>query len=164
MQRLSAKGTSFAKRLVPTVWFGGVAVWVVLGLVVAFGNRQWHIAMIAVGMGTVMSLGGYYIARTFLFDLVDEVLDDGNELVVRKNGQEDRIPVINIVNVNYERWINPQRITLTLREPCLFGDEVTFAPPPRSFSRRSPIPDELIKRIEDAKEAHRSADQTSSAS
>ena len=95
------------------------------------------------------------MVRMFVFDLVDEVWDDGNHLIVRNGKQEERIPLSTIMNVNYMR-ANPPRITLTLRKPCHFGNEITFSPVTRNmwfkpFSK-NPIVQELIERIDAARQ------------
>jgi len=97
----------------------------------------------------VLAVFGYVIMRKFVFDLVDEVWDAGDELVVRNRNQEERIPLSDVINVSYAPFQNPPRVTLTLRRPCRFGKEVAFSAPIslNPFSR-SPIVDELIERID----------------
>ena len=43
---------------------------------------------------------GYFMFRRLVFDLVDEVWDDGNALVVRNGSQEERIALTDIKNVS----------------------------------------------------------------
>lgn len=97
---------------------------------------------------------GYFLFRRLLFDLMDEVYDSGDALVVRNNDQEDRIALTNITNVSYSQFVNPPRVTLSLREKCRFGDQVTFSPPTYlKFDLFAPNPmiEDLIKRIEAAR-------------
>jgi hypothetical protein len=90
-----------------------------------------------------------------LFDLVDEVWDDGDALVVRNAGTEQRVPLRNIINIGYSLLTNPERVTLTLRDAGPLGREVTFMPMRRPFSfrwlSRNPIIDELIERVDRAR-------------
>ena len=58
---------------------------------------------------------GYFIMKKLVFDLVDEVWDDGDALVVKNRGQEERIALADIKNVSYSPFVNPPRVTLSLR-------------------------------------------------
>jgi len=91
--------------------------------------------------------------KRLIFDLVDEVLDAGDALIVRNRGQEDRIALSDITNVNYTPLVSPPRVTLSLRRASVFGAEVTFCAPTRfvPFSS-SPVINELIQRIDAARQ------------
>ena len=150
MKRISSKLTFLYKRVIPVFWFGFIAVF--LGSVVLDhrGPRPPLIPFLIVPVA--MAVFGYALFRKLLFDLVDEVWDDGDALVVKNSGTEERVPLKNIVNVGFSTMINPERVTLTLREPGRFGKEITFSPP-RRFLRfaRSPIIGELIERVDRAR-------------
>jgi hypothetical protein len=102
-----------------------------------------------------MAIVGYILFRRLLFDLVDEVWDDGEDLIVKNAGVEGRVPLRGIINVGYSSLTNPERVTLTLRDAGPFGKEITFMPLPRPFSfrwlSRNPIIDELIERVDQAR-------------
>jgi hypothetical protein len=87
--------------------------------------------------------------KYLIFDLVDEVWDGGSELVVKNKGMEDRILLSDIMNISSTVLVSPPRVTLTLRRPSIFGNEITFSPPISlvPFSK-SPIVDELIQRVD----------------
>ena len=93
--------------------------------------------------------------KKLIFDLVDEVFDDGDALLVKNGGREDRIALSDVKNVSYSPLINPPRVTLSLRKRSFFGDKVSFCAPVRfiPFSTH-PIIDELIERIDAAREGH----------
>jgi hypothetical protein len=103
----------------------------------------------------VMAVIGYALFRRLLFDLVDEVWDNGDALIVRNASVEERVPLRNIINIGYSLLTNPERVTLTLRNAGPFGKEITFMPLPRPFSfrwlSRNPIIDELIERVDQAR-------------
>ena len=88
----------------------------------------------------VMAIIGYLFAKMNNQGLVDEVYDCGNHLLVQKHGEEDRIPLANIMNVNFN--VKPARITLTLATPGKFGTQISFAPPPQVYI--SPVPENEI--------------------
>ncbi len=97
----------------------------------------------------VMAIFGYIIMKKMVFDLVDEVWDAGDELVVKDKGAEEHIPLSDIMNISYSMFTNPQRVTLMLRRPSQFGQEISFVPPARVYPFwRSPIVDELIQRVD----------------
>ena len=87
--------------------------------------------------------------KKIVFDLADEVTDCGDFLVVRFADIQERIALSNIMNISYSVMMNPPRVTLTLREACCFGKEVSFSPPISwvPFSK-SPVITELIERVD----------------
>jgi hypothetical protein len=92
-----------------------------------------------------------FVLYRFFHDIVDEMWDDGNALVAKNKGQQVRIPLADIINVNYSLITNPPRVTLTLRNPTQFGKEVTFIvkrPFTLNFSMRNAVIDDLIQRID----------------
>jgi hypothetical protein len=100
----------------------------------------------------LMAAVGYVLFRKLLFDLVDEVWDSGDELVVKNAGVEERIALKDIINIGFSTMTNPERVTLTVREPSRFGKEITFSPPRRFITfARSPIINELIERVDQAR-------------
>jgi len=100
----------------------------------------------------VMIIAAFVVFKKLLFDLVDEVCDDGDALVVRNKHQEERIPLSQIINVSDSFLTSPPRITLTMREATRFGKNITFMPPVRVFSfSRNPMVSDLIERIDQAR-------------
>ena len=97
---------------------------------------------------------GYLMMKKLVFDLVDEVWDRGDALLVRNGRKDEVIPLSAIMNVSYITIQSPKRVTLTLREPCRFGREVSFMPPAMPVWKpfaKSPIIEELIARIDAAR-------------
>jgi hypothetical protein len=104
-------------------------------------------------MPAIMMGFGYFVMQRLVFDLVDEVWDDGDTLVVKNRGQEQRIALTDVKNVSYSPWVNPPRVTLLLRRPTIFGHQVVFCAPLRfvPFASNSTI-DDLIDRIDAARQ------------
>jgi len=143
---ISSRMTFYSKRVFPVVWFGFLGVFVFAALAASRG-RGFQPAFLLIPL--LMAVFGYFLMKKLVFDLVDEVWDDGTELVVKNRGQVERIALSNIMNVSYMTASNPPRVTLTLRNPGPFGKEVTFSPPLRWVPfARSPIVDQLIERID----------------
>jgi len=111
IQRISSRVTFLYKRVFPIVSLGFFVVFLTLPVAVGDASPEFIIVPLAI------LVVGSIIIKKFAFDLVDEVWDAGDALIVRNRNQEDRIPLSSIVNVSYSPWINPPRVTLTLRAP-----------------------------------------------
>ena len=153
MQRISSRMTFFYKRVFPIIWFGFLALF--MGIPFAkslFGGSVSGPSIEAFIVPVIMMVVGYLTMKKFVFDLVDEVLDAGDALVIRNGHLEERVALSEIMNVSYSPFMNPPRVTLSLRNPSMFGDRVSFCAPVSLLPRStSPIIDELIKRIDAAR-------------
>jgi hypothetical protein len=90
--------------------------------------------------------------KKLVFDLVDEVWDDGHALIVKNGGRDERVAFSDIKNVNYSPYVNPPRVTLSLRRLTAFGDQITFCAPVRFIPlTASPVIAALIDRIDQAR-------------
>ena len=101
MSRISSmKATFFYKRIFPFLWFGGLLLIVAFGLLSPSRDSQAsNIPFLIVP--ALMGVFGYRFMQKMVFCLADEVLDAGDALVVRNGGQEERISLSDIKNVNY---------------------------------------------------------------
>ena len=152
MRRISSGMTFFYKRIFPIIWFGFLALFMAAPFVAPMiGGSTSPMAFL---IAPIMMIVGYFSMKKLVFDLVDEVLDDGDALVIKNGHREERVALSDITNVGYSQYMNPPRITLSLRIPSQFGDRVTFCAPVSllPFST-TPIVDELIKRIDAARTA-----------
>jgi hypothetical protein len=155
---ISSKMTYFYKRIFPVLWFGFLAFFVLMAVPASFAvsktpNKTLVILPFLV-VPAMMAGFGFFLFRSLIFDLADEVTDEGTALNVRKGDVVARIRLADIINVNSTMLVNPPRITLTLRQPCALGDRVSFLPPARfrffpGFSIH-PIAEDLIRRIDAA--------------
>jgi len=153
-RRVSSRQTFLLKRVFPLLWFGVSAVVLVAAL--TLGRRGAHPPPLLFGLFPALILFGvgYVVVRRLVSDLADEVYDEGDALRVRYGAEEERIPLENISNVSYTAFVNPPRVTLTLRQPGRFGREVTFSPLQNvwhSLSGRNPLVLELIERVDAAR-------------
>ncbi len=102
-----------------------------------------------IAIPAIMVVFGHIAMKRLVFSLVDEVWDAGDQLIVKNQRDEARIPLSDISNVSESSFTNPPRITLTLRQPCQFGSEITFSPPGHLLPfAKNPIAAELIQRID----------------
>jgi len=154
MRLISSKMTFFNKRVFPAIWFGFLAVFIGLALFSGAGRNPASLLPVLIAPA-IMIVFGYVIMKKLVFDLADEVWDDGDSLVVKNGGQEQRIALSDIKNVSYSPFVNPPRVTLSLRRPTVFGDEIAFSAPLRlvPFSK-SPVITDLIERVDQARSKH----------
>jgi len=162
MRRLSASSTAFYKRIFPAFWFGFLAVFLTVG---AWGFAHSNAPIdpgraIPFLVGPVfMAAFGFFLFRQLVFDLMDEVWLDGDQLLVKNRHQQTRVALADVVNVNATIMTNPRRITLMLRTDSRFGRNITFMPASgRGFLgafRMDPIATELIGRIDAIRQGRR---------
>ena len=155
MKRISSPTTFFYKRVLPSLVFGSLILFMAFA---ALG--EWSIgrtpAPSAFLPAVLFAITGFLVFKRMIFDLVDEVWDAGDMLIVRNKGQEDQVLLSEITNVSHSDFAYPQRVTLSLRAKGLFGEKITFCAPPNSFRfAPAPIIDELIKRADDARRRKR---------
>jgi hypothetical protein len=152
MRRISSRATFFNKRIFPVVWFGFLALFIALPFLV--GQRHNSPPLIPfLLIPVIMAVVGFFMMKKLVFDLADEVWDDGDSLVVKNAGQEQRIPLADIKNVSYSPYMNLPRVTLLLRRPTVFGGQIAFAAPVRFVPfATSPIISDLIDRIDAARQ------------
>ncbi|MFK3649066.1 hypothetical protein ACI2IY_11605 [Lysobacter enzymogenes] len=143
MRRISSSATVWHKRGFPLIWFGLLAVY----FFAAVQHRPLQIVPLVIA--PAMMLFGYFVMRAYLWDLADEVLDDGDRLVIRKGALEQTVSLRDVAKVWVTRNSDPTRLTLVLAAPGVFGDKIVFAP---AFAAASLIPfsrHPLAKELED---------------
>jgi len=152
-KRISSRNTFFQKKVLPPLLFGVLALGVVVPLVATRGSPNappWPVFVVPAAVMVVI----YAVLKKLVFDLADEVIDEGDALRVRFGPEEERIPLEQIINVSYAGLTNPPRITLTLRNAGRFGREVTFSPQQSFLSplfRPNPLVSDLIERVDAAR-------------
>jgi hypothetical protein len=145
MRQLSSSSTWWHKKAFPMIWFGFLG-FMMLIMLPSVLQEQTPAPIILIPLG--LAIFGFFLLRLLVWPLVDEVYLDSDDVVVRNKGEEDRFPFSNVINVQGSEYTNPERITLNLKQPCLFGDEIKFMPPPRWLAYgKHPLANELIRRI-----------------
>jgi hypothetical protein len=149
MRKISTSLTVVNKRVLPGFVFGMLAFLFCLAIRDVMAGRAPLLILVVLFLVTLFV---YALMRLFIFDLMDEVFLDGDDLVVRNRGDEARIPLSHVTNVSATILTNPGRITLTLSELSIFGRKITFSPLHRwwQFSRH-PLAKELMLRAQEAR-------------
>jgi hypothetical protein len=152
---ISSKQTFFTKRIFPAIWLGGVVLFLVFGTAANGLHEPTPDNIVFMVVPVFMLVFGLLLFRKLVWDLADEVQDAGSYLLVRKGAIEKRIPLSDILNVSMNQLTNPKRLTLRLRTPCEWGDEVAFIPKMAGFRlnpfARNPVAEDLMKRVDQAR-------------
>lgn len=151
MKKLSSKSTFFLKRVFPAIWFGFIIFFVLTTLFAGQNNKMSDMIMISIS-AIFMAAIGYFMMKYLVFDLMDEVYDEGLSLLFKNHGKTVRVNLSDIKNVSYTVVLNPPRVTINLRHKTEFGDELSFSPPASliPFRKNKEIV-ELIDRIDNAR-------------
>jgi len=154
MRRLSSSSTFFYKWVFPLIWLG------LVGFVFVMGFFSPHIRQypppdpVIVAMPIIMLFAGFFLFRRLLGGLADEVMLDGDTLIVKKGDEQLRIALAEVINVNSLSAVNPRRISLRLRNSTRLGRDIDFIPAGRrpfrllGMTRLDPLAEELIDRID----------------
>ena len=152
MRPVSSKMTFFYKRVFPVIWFGVLLLLFVFGLSSLFGLFSAPPSLPFLIVVLLMAVFGYWFMKKVMFNLADGVLDAGDALVVRSGGQEERIALSDIKNVNYSPYMYPPQVTLSVRRRTVFGDTITFCAPVSMMPLwSSPVILDLIDRVDAAR-------------
>ncbi len=154
MTRLNSRATFINKRAFPVVWFGGILLFTAIAISIVVVEQTVASLVFCLAFlpfGAIFAGFGYVVMRWLILGLADEVWDDGDALVVRDRGREERIPLAEIANVDYAGYCNPPRVTLHLRRPSALGGKVAFIPRLRLLPFRMPLEiRELMARVDAA--------------
>ena len=140
-KQISSDATVFWKYIFPGVWIlltGSGAV------VCLFQVAKEPTAALFVVIWLAVSSYLIWFARRLKVVSIDE-----RTLFVSAGRREIQIPISNLERVKENFWANPKIITLTLKQPCEFGEKVVFVPTPFFFAafRSHPTVEHIRKLI-----------------
>src|SRR5574340_1612845 len=127
MKKLTSNATFFHKRVFPLIWFGFLGVFLCVGLISIASEKGPGVMFLVIPI--VMAIFGYCLMTKLVWDLIDEVYDEGKRLLFRNEKQEVRVNLKDIKNVSYSTMTDPPRVTLNIRYKTPLGNELTFSPP-----------------------------------
>ncbi len=143
--------TSLFKFVLPLIWFSfvGYALWDRIQNPPENAPPDVHIQLI--GLPLVFLMAGLLYFRFRVWDLVDEVFDNGRFLEFHSRGKVQKVPLDQIVNVSSNQT-GPERVTVQTREPGPLGNKLVFTPKMRfsPFSENAYVND-LIRRVDNAR-------------
>jgi hypothetical protein len=147
MKQISG-ATFYFKKLFPTVWFGFLAIFLATSLLSGATSESFMFLVVPI----FMAVFGFALFKKMIWDLADEVYDEGETLLFRKSGKEQRVHLRDIINISYAQMNSPERVVLQVRSEGAIGKELAFNPPMRfnPFSK-NPIITDLIERVDRAR-------------
>lgn len=152
MKKLSSRSTFFYKRIFPVIWFGFIGLFLFSALYADRRHSNSGADVMLFIVPVLMTVIGYFIMKNLVFDLIDEVYDEGASLLFKNNGKTVRVNLTDIKNVSYSVMVNPPRVTISLRHKTEFGDELSFSPPGSLIPfKKNPDITDLINRIDRAR-------------
>ena len=147
MKKISGS-TFYFKKFFPSLWFGFLAFFLITSLTSGATNESMMFLIAPI----FMAIFGFLFFKKLLWDLADEVYDEGESLLFRKNGKEQRVMLKDIINISYAQMSSPERVVLQVRSEGAIGKELAFNPPLRfnPFSK-NPLITNLIGRVDRAR-------------
>jgi hypothetical protein len=147
--------TFFFKKVLPVLWVAFIIFFIAVGILSGAVSKS---PFFLAGPLLMLAIGGF-LFRNLLWKLADEVKDGGGFLVVRRGQIEERVQLSDVMNVSVTQVTNPPRVSLRLRKPGKFGDEIVFIPKMPAFVlnrfARNEIAEDLIKRVDLARQERR---------
>jgi len=145
MKKISGN-TFYFKKVFPVFWFGFLAFFLISSLMSGVESPMFLIVPI------IMGAFGFVLFKKIVWDLVDEVYDEGDELLFKKGRNEQRVKLKDIINIDYTHMNSPERVVVHTRSSGKIGKELAFSLPVRfnPFSK-NPLVRELIERVDKAK-------------
>jgi hypothetical protein len=153
MNKISSPSTFFSKKVLPILWFGMLAIGIISSLWAGAATDRPMVIVILVLIGVAM----FFRFRKRNWGLADEVFDEGDSLLLRYGGKEDRVALSNIMSVSTSPSMDPPRISLRLVNPCKFGTEIAFSPKIGFLGNplaNNPVAEDLMVRVDRAR-SHR---------
>ncbi|WP_445426063.1 hypothetical protein [Alishewanella sp. HL-SH06] len=147
MKKISGS-TFYFKKLFPTIWFGFLAFFIITAVLSGATAESFMFIVVP----AFMVVFGFLFFKKLLWDLADEVYDEGDSLLFRKGVKEQRVFLKDIINISHTPMQSPEKVVLHLREEGAIGKELAFNPPMR-FNKfaKNPIVNDLIDRVDRAK-------------
>ena len=87
MTKISSGFTFINKKLFPSLWFGFLAIFVVITILIGAAKSD---PVFIIGPA-VMAVFGFILMKKLVWDLVDEVYDCGDFLLIKNRGEEERV-------------------------------------------------------------------------
>lgn len=150
MEKISSDTTILHKRVWPILFFAFPVLAVINGVWKQAWGREYWLWWLVLGLFFVIAVFSYWFTTR---DLVDEVHEQGDLLVVRNRGDEQRIPMADIVNIETS-WRESRRVIVHLAKGGRFGERIVFIPKGR-FSlnpfKRNEAAKALSRKVHNAK-------------
>jgi hypothetical protein len=126
MQVISFKNTGLFKR---GIWLSGAALLAFVVSPAALDGSLWRNPASSLFAAAVLGMFfAYFLWKTRVYRLVDEVTDCEDHLKVQRGRSEEIVPLSNVSSAEVESGGGLHRITVRLREPTKLGAQFEFLP------------------------------------
>jgi hypothetical protein len=152
MKKISGS-TFYFKKIFPTLWFGGLGLFFVNFLILGPSEESpIFLEGLFLAAPLVMAVFGYALFKKLVWDLADEVYDNGHELIFRTRSKEQRVNLQDIINIDYSHMGSPERVVVHTMSEDPIGKELVFTLPIRfNPFAKNPFVRELIERVHQAR-------------
>ncbi len=99
----------------------------IVGLMLAASVYNGQVGLSGVLAGLAFLAAYFWIARRFVWSLIDEVTDCGDYLLARRGRVEDRILLSDIEDIVDRPYARPPKAIVTLKARSAFGWSLVFA-------------------------------------
>lgn len=146
MKKISSDKTFLHKNVYPLFMLAVAAIMLLIFIGTMVRDREINFLLLGfVGLAIVYVYSEY---RKRAVDLVDEVWDEGDALLVKNGDREERVAISNISKLRYGGLGNAHFVSLTLREPCAFGQTIRFVPLRKAYRLfKNPLIADLAMRV-----------------
>jgi hypothetical protein len=127
MRIISFRDTALLKR---GLWFGAAALLAAVAAPAALDGSLFAAPLVHVTPLVILALFlAWFLGRLQILALVDEVIDCGDHLQVRRGVLQDLVPLAAIASAEVLTAHRLHRVCLRLRTPTRFGSRIQFWPP-----------------------------------
>jgi len=137
MQLISFKQMTLFKR---GIWLSAVALVVFVVVPALFDGSLWGNPLpTVIALCVLSAFFGYFLWRMPIHRLADLVIDCDDHLVVRRRWTQEIIPMANVAAVQVSTGLGIHRISIRLRIPTRFGQQIEFLPQASLWSSLSAV-------------------------
>jgi hypothetical protein len=151
MPVISFKNTSLFKR---GIWLSAAALIVfVAAPSVLDGSVRQNPLPGLFALGILSAFMAYFLRKTQIHRLADEVVDCESHLKIRRGRTELIVPLANVAMAEVFTFSGIHRITISLREPTKLGSKIDFLPQASLWSNLSGVKRLAMNLTDRAKQA-----------
>lgn len=129
----------YSRLLKAGVWLGAFAVLAMVYVQSLMNARYFSVPTSPIGLGVLCVAGLAILWWTGFHNLADEVIDNGEVLVIKRGSRQVRIHFHQISKVAVTSRLAIHCLLISLRVPCALGSEVIFLPVKTLHSRYSAL-------------------------
>jgi len=143
MKKISGS-TFYSKKLFPILGGGFLIFFFIISL-------SPGVPIIFLIVPIIMAIVGYKVVSKIILNMADEVYDIGDELIFHKGKKVQHVKLQDIINIEHIYMSAPVRVVVHVKKEGPIGKELVFLLPNRLSTIKSPYVQELIERVDKAK-------------